>query len=247
MKKIYLISYPKSGRTWLRVLIGKYFNLIDNKNNIMKNNIIKVTHDDSSWSIKLLHYQNLNCDKSKYEKQNIIFLIRNIHDILISSYYHVTKRDKLYNDTISNFIRDDYYGVIKIIHFYNIWWKNKDISNKFTCIGYEDLRLNTFNTFKDIILFINNKDINIEYIKESIEYSKFENMRKLEEQNKLKHDALKPIDINDINSFKVRKGKINGYLDELSKDDINYINEQIFKHSNKEMYNKWIKSLYTHQ
>jgi len=56
-------------------------------------------------------------------------------------------------------------------------------------------------------------------------------MRKVELENagKIidKYHSLAPGDINDPESFKIRRGKIGGYIDYLSKEDIEFINAEI--------------------
>lgn len=120
---VYIISYPKCGRTWLRILIGKYLCdkyklsedfMLDTYTLTSKAGILKTkfTHDVSSL-VAGYDYRKLKWDKSIYRDKKVIFLIRNIKDVLVSAYFHATKRKNLFHGSISEFIRSNQYGVKK--------------------------------------------------------------------------------------------------------------------------------------
>ena len=66
---------------------------------------------------------------------------------------------------------------------------------------------------------------------QSIEYCSFNNLKKLEAQNKFKKGMLKPANTADPESFKVRKGKIGGYTEYLSEADVAFIDKAIADYS----------------
>lgn len=98
--KVYIISYPKSGRTWLRTLLGKA--LCDHyqidKELLLQTHILSrrakilptlFSHDMKGSEL----WHELNPDKSKYRSKKIVFLARQPHDILVSFYFHTKNRD----------------------------------------------------------------------------------------------------------------------------------------------------------
>ena len=54
---------------------------------------------------------------------------------------------------------------------------------------------------------------------EALEFSRFENMQKLEAAGAFDSKILHPGDVRDPESFKVRRGKIGGYREYLSAED----------------------------
>jgi hypothetical protein len=60
-------------------------------------------------------------------------------------------------------------------------------------------------------------DANI--LQEALEFSRFENMQKLEAAGAFDSNILHPGDVRDPESFKVRRGKIGGYREYLSAED----------------------------
>ena len=53
----------------------------------------------------------------------------------------------------------------------------------------------------------------------ALEFSRFENMQKLEAAGAFDSKILHPGDVRDPESFKVRRGKVGGYREYLSADD----------------------------
>jgi len=51
-------------------------------------------------------------------------------------------------------------------------------------------------------------------------------MMRMERENSLNSGRLRPVDIDDAESYKVRKGKVGGYVDYLSDEDIGYLNQK---------------------
>ena len=78
-----------------------------------------------------------------------------------------------------------------------------------------------------VLRFIGVKIIDIEVVNDVVQFCSFENMQKLERENQFASVYLKPGDVNDVESFKVRRGKIGGHKDYLSEDDIRFLQGRI--------------------
>jgi hypothetical protein len=192
----------------------------------------------------------METNKSMYRHQKILLLVRDPRDILVSSFFEKTKRKPAkrsekprFSGTINEFVWQDIGGIDTIISFYNNWLKNRDIPDEFKLIRYEDLRKNTRETFIDVLNYIGLSDIDEKHLDEVLELGKIEKMRKMEAQsargahNSRRTDpniesafmtrAFQPSDPNDPETFKVRKGKIGGYVDYLGKDEIAYLDKKI--------------------
>ena len=94
-------------------------------------------------------------------------------------------------------------------------------------ITYEDLHKNTSNAFSTVLNFIGETEIDDNILEKSIKFCNFENLKKAEEKDLFNSFRLRAKSLKDTESFKVRKGKIGGYVDYLSKNDIEYIDEII--------------------
>lgn len=246
---VYLISYPKCGRTWLRLMIGKtiatHFSLPENEDTLFlrwKNPVhpgvpmITVVHDNRPM---LKTAEELETNKDRYKDKKIIFLVRDPRDVIVSSYFEMSKRGNLFGDnpyesqkgvfagSLQEFILQKRSGINTIIRYYNIWAENRSIPAAFLLVRYEDLRIDTAGEMRRIMDFLGLEAVSTAAIEEAVGYASFDNMRKMETEGKVQNSMLKPADNQDNESFKTRKGKVQGYLDYLSQDDLNKINSKI--------------------
>ncbi|MBN2280429.1 MAG: sulfotransferase domain-containing protein [Candidatus Marinimicrobia bacterium] len=218
-----IVSYPKSGRTWLHVMLD-FLHLN-----------IKYKHDtaDALYTPEMAF--NLAIKKEVYENLKVIFLIRDPRDVIVSSYFQAMKRQaRAFNFTLSQFIRDEKMGIRKLIEFQNNWARSREIPKKFMVLRYEDLKTDTTETLNQLLAFFEITGINKWQVNRAVKTFEFQNMQLLEKMHilKLRHGKiLKPNNIDDQNSFKTRKGKIKGYLDTLSVEDIQYCDEMVKKFS----------------
>lgn len=232
---LYIVSYPKCGRTWLRVMLSRAAYLVNGCNNISMENIlfgsdknvnIVFDHDCANWVPSPKHFRSLKFNKVKFKDKRIIFLVRDPRDILVSAYMHLKYREHLFNGNISAFIRNRYLGIDKVIAFMNMWYSNRKIPKELIVISYEQVHKNTFKIFKSIINFAE-VEISDDIILDSINYSAFNNMQKMEKSNVDEIPWLKPGNSKDFRTFKTRKGKIGGFKEELSIDDVDFLNKII--------------------
>ena len=220
--KCFLVSFPKTGQTWLMFMLYKYFNKINSKINMPEK-----THDCSEIILENgiridENYIYKYTDRYKYLRSKVIFLVRDPRDVVVSHFYQITKRSKnpYRFNSITEFIRDKKLGFKRIIHFYNLWFSNKNIPQDFLLIRYEDLLNDGVNTLEIVLKYLNvtiSKDI----IDQVYLESSSNKMRKLEKENRL--EGFNNFG-NDPNSYKVRKAKIGTFIHELSDEDIDYCN-----------------------
>ena len=220
-KGYYLISFPKTGRTWLMYMLGSTMNRLDEE--LILN--IESSHDSSEIVIEdgskidpnlIFHYTL----RLRYLRSNILFMVRDPRDVIVSHFYQVTKRTNkpLQFKNISDFLRDERLGFKRIIHFYNLWYKNKKFAKRFLLVRYEDLLNDGIKELDRIIRFLN-IDISISDLKKIYNDSSADKMRKLEIGRNLK--GFKYFG-DSINHLKVRRAKIGSYKNELSDEDILY-------------------------
>lgn len=99
--------------------------------------------------------------------------------------------------------------------------------SSFLFLSYEGMHSNPKMWLKAVLKFIGEKNIDEDLLSQSVEYASFENMRRLEQEGRFGNSILRPGNRNDENSHKVRRGKIGGHHEELSADDIAYIDDMI--------------------
>lgn len=229
--QVFVVSYPKAGRTWLRTILGRifseHFNIpfsLETLNLTKKSKILP--------NMTFIHGRFLKKKRSeKYAKsfrnKKVIFLTRDPRDVVVSSFFQHTKRTKEYQGTISEFIRDEIYGIRHVIDFYNYWYDRKDLFKDFLLIKYENLHRKPVQEIRKVLKFLNLDFIEDKTIQEAVQFASFGHMREMEKKNKLANWRLKAADKNDLESYKTRKGKIGGFLNSLNEEDIKFVNKEM--------------------
>lgn len=246
---VYLVSYPKCGRTWLRLLIGRtianYYGLPKTEDILFLNwkgrvhpDIPRITviHEDRPM---LKAPEELAHSKERYRHKQVIFLARDPRDVIISSYFEMSKRGRLFGDNphesrqpifegeLSEFIHRQTGGFDTILEYYNIWAENRHIPKGFLLIRYEDLKTNTQRELRRALDFLGLTAVDDETCREAVAFASFENMRKMEKQGKFQSGILKPADKTDQDSYKTRQGKVGGYKEYLTKDEASNLDEKV--------------------
>lgn len=238
MQKSILVSFPKTGRTWLETLMGKYyaehFNIkekddisvvIYNKKLIKINPNIPYCHRDHIGKPYSRNPKEMrrSIKWSKYKNTKIIFLVRDPRDTMVSFYQYIVKgkSNQTYNGDIHKFIRDGRSRLNTLVSYYNVWLKNRSMFKGFLLVKYEDLKKDTVGELRKIIKFLGT-DVKDDCLIKSSKFCEFNNMKKMEKQKPVDNE-LAPGNKNDPESYKARRGIVGGYVDYLNKEDIEYI------------------------
>jgi hypothetical protein len=233
---VYVVSYPKSGRTWLRMMLcGVYAGrahapatdltvLRHGREWGLPN--IHFTHNGAAMAGKARTAPQLGRDKRKYRSKKIVFLARDVRDTLTSSYFHATRRIKVFAGTPSEFVRSEMFGADKLITFLNTWAAARAVPRDFLLIRYEDLKRDPASELRRLLEFLGVVPTADE-VQAAVGASSLENMRKLERAGTVNSPAMRPADAADANSYKVRKGVVGGHAELFSAEDIEYLNAKI--------------------
>jgi hypothetical protein len=104
-----------------------------------------------------------------------------------------------------------------------MWYPALSSFKKYHLVQYEKIRNNPFNEFEKLIEFLE-KDVNAQALKRAIEETDFQKMKAEERKGLHGNFELSHSKSNDEESFKVRKGKVGGYIDYLTDSEIAYAN-----------------------
>jgi len=232
---LYIVSYPKSGRTWLNFMLCHYLReKYLNKDEIIidltevtkaaKLPLAKLTHDQAGMRFRI-PYAELKFNRAMFKGKKIIFLGRNFKDTLVSAYHQATKRTQIFDGSIAEFIRDERFGARKIVAFYRMWLENKHMASGFLYVSYEEMHKDPTGVMRKALNFMGEKDVDENILANAVEQGSFGNMRKVEMSMAVKSSVLKPGDLSNADSFKTRKGGVGTHKEELAGDDILYIDQ----------------------
>lgn len=239
---VFVISYPKSGRTWLTLMVTKalclHYDYADgvlvNGNTLVKQlkeerdadlRVLGFGHDRSGPESGLRHYRKMVNAKDEFAGKDVAFLVRDPKDVVVSFYFEATKRARFFQGSLSEFVRDPRVGVRKIIAFNKAWYENRHIPRRFELLRYEEIRSDPRPAVRTILDMIGATAVSAETLDAAVDFASFDNMKELERTDALNAATLRAGDVADPESFKVRKGKIGGYRDYLGAEDIEYIDD----------------------
>ena len=241
------ISAPKSGRTWLRVMLSGFFQShhgipageILGYDNFHRINpaIPRIRFTDDRYVSNYTGNHDSKCD---YYDKKVLILTRDPRDIAVSNYHqwkntvnpYKIRLHKLPPDTskvgLFEYVMNEDYGIPRTVCFYNLWQTELDKTRDHLLVRYEDMQADSAGTLRHILTFIN-CDASDADIGHALEYSSLENMRKIEAGNDPLSGSrrLMPKDLSNPESFKARRGKVGGYRDYFSDNELSQIEAYI--------------------
>jgi Sulfotransferase domain len=238
---IVVVSFGKSGRTWLRVMMSHLFRVMyglpdnailgfDNFHNLNRA-VPKIffTHDNY-----IKDFTNDFETKQPFYNKRVILLARDPRDVAVSQFFQWKFRIKPTKVAINNypprgsdislydFITGDNGGSMQAVSNYlNLWAKEADKLENFHLVRYEDLRAEPHRELRAMLDFMQ-VNASQEHVAAAVEYSSYENMKKMEskQQFRLAGGRMMPRDKDNPNSYKVRRAKVGGYRDYFSDEEV---------------------------
>jgi hypothetical protein len=128
---------------------------------------------------------------------------------------------------MSDFIRCDNYGIRKIVMFNRIWHAARQVPEAFLPVRYEDLHVAPREVLRCVLEFMGIAPTDDGLLNRAIEFASFHNMRRMEREGQLQSRKLRPGRPDDEESFKVRRGKVGGFVDYLDSDDRDFVGRVI--------------------
>ena len=233
---VYIISYPKCGRTWTRIMLKRYLELSEPGHRSQAFNDQSILRISKSLTIKFEHDQGgftppvkadeLTFNVSKYSNKRVVCLVRDPRDVVVSNWYMLKYATNVYQGDLSEFIRDHFFGIRKIVAFLNMWVENANSIKDFYLISYEQIKKAPFSKFQEMLEFIGIIAVP-EILTKAVEETSFEKMKQLEKEGKIPEPWMRTGSKNSDKSMKVRKGKVGGYVEELSIEDIQFLDDII--------------------
>jgi len=217
---VFLISYPKSGNTWMRFLLANI--LTDEKINLFNlgriiPDIYRDTREDILNKVKPKIFKTHSYFRAKYSKNKIIYLVRDPRDVAVSYYFYYKKTKKV-NIEFGSFFQKFMEGEIDD---YGTWAENvgswigsKESSGNFLIVRYEDMLKDTLKEIKRVGEFLN-LDVEEAKFKEAINRSSF---NKLKREETINHNQVLYLKDTDKKISFFRSGKKKQWIDFLSEE-----------------------------
>ncbi len=241
------VSYGKSGRTWLRVMLSRFFQLrhglsedcllsFDNLHR-MNRAIPKIlfTHDNY-----IRDYTRAGTRKTAFYDKATVLLVRHPGDVAVSQYFQWRHRMEPYKKelnaypphgsdiSIFDFVMHQEAGLRRVVQFMNEWATELPQLRNRLVVRYEDLRVDCAGEFSRILAWMGQAPTQ-EEVDQSVAFASFENLKEMEARRAFKSAGkrMTPGDKADSNSYKVRRAKVGGYRDYFDDDQVREIDAYI--------------------
>ncbi len=232
-----VVSIPKSGRTWVRTFVCAYFCEKLSRPFVLEpeiyGNIPRViyTHDLFEQRTKADRWDKV---RGKYliparERQRVpvILLARDPRDAFVSLHLQLTRRtretpNELKQMSASQLLRHPSFGIESMVEVMNAWLTEWSGRAAFLLLRYEAMRADPEPAFRALLGTLGEGDLDEKAFTHALEFSDFGHMQKLEGAGGFDSKILRAGNAEDPESFKVRRGKIGGFVDHLSATDQEY-------------------------
>ncbi len=234
-----IVSHPKCGRTWVRIMLLKYLELIGAGDasqpfhdktlvQLPRGRVVKFDHHQSNLFPIPYRAGQLSFDKptSPRAGKRVVLLVRDPRDVVVSFWYMLHHATGVYRNDLSSFIRDDLLGIPKIVAFMNLWIDHAGDMKDFFLISYEQITRSPLHRFRELLEFIGST-VDSEALKTAVAETSFEKMKRMEREGKIREPWMLTGAKDSDRSMKVRRGKVGGYLEELTAKDIRYLDDYI--------------------
>lgn len=236
---VVIVSFPKSGRTWLKYMIGRAlqfeFGVPDERILSLRHwglyneqiPTIYSTHDDFPHN----KFPNkISSNKKKYTSKKVVLLVRDPRDVMVSMFFQKSLRRqgrRMFKGNIKDFIYEKKGGIESQINFLNVWADMQNIPEGFHLLTYEGLKANPNGELTRLLKFIGLSSISKEAIENAVAFGAFDKMKIVEKTKAISHHSLGNNRTNSEEGLKVRKGEVGGYKNYLGDNEIRFMDEMI--------------------
>jgi len=253
---ITIVSHPKCGSTWFRVMLSemycRHYRLPPRR--IVKSD--ELYHHDRSLPRFLISNGHYSYERVLRDSltaagpvvangKNLIFLARHPCDVAVSWYMQFTKRTRSFKRELINselcepvdhkritlweFVMHDELGLPALIDFHNQW--ESLITERYggIVVRYEDLRAHPIEVMSEVVAYLDAPFSEAE-IRHAVAFAEFDNMRKLEQSGYFRNSSMRPRDGKDADARKVRRGKVGGYRDYFTVDQVAIMEGLVRRH-----------------
>jgi alcohol sulfotransferase len=179
--------------------------------------------------------------KAPFYDKRVILLARDPRDVAVSQFFQWKFRVKSTKIAINNypprgsdislfdFVMGDNGGSMQAVTDYlNLWAREVDKMECFHLLRYEDLRARPREELRRMLDFMQ-VDATETQVNAAVDYSSYENMKKMEgsQQLRLAGGRMMPRDKDNPDSFKVRRAKVGGYRDYFTDEEVATIDARL--------------------
>ncbi len=245
---VVVVSFGKSGRTWLRVMLSHLFRL---RHGLPENALLGFDNfHNMNAAVPRIFFTHDNYikdvigdpqSKAPFHDKPVVLMARDPRDVAVSQFFQWKFRLKPNKVTLNNypprdrevslfdFVTGDNDGgsMQAVIDYLNAWAAESHRISRFHLLRYEDLRADPHAELARLLAFMQ-VDASADEQATAIEHASYENMKKMEGADTFRFTGrMRARDRDNPDSYKVRRAKVGGYRDYFSDEEVAAIDRQL--------------------
>lgn len=231
-----VVAFPRSGRTWLRVMLALAFerefdafsaNPLDSDGWARAEpRLPRVVVTAGRREPRVLPPEDVAPTLSWPGRHSFVLLARDPRDVIVSIWHERTSRAAherrlpRFDGSLSDLLRADRGGLRTVVAYLNHWAVHKHAAERFLLVKYEHLLDDTALEFGRVLSFIGLAPSR-ELIDELVRQTTFEYLRRMEVSGRLGYKPNADL-LADPAALALRRGAAGGYRDHFTQDDHRY-------------------------
>jgi hypothetical protein len=239
------VSYAKAGRTWTRVMISRLYQLkygLPAEAIIERDNLHRMNGKVPVFLFTMGNYiaerYPIGAAPSPYDTKKLIFLARHPADTAVSFHFHLNNRipghlrdlKRLPQNTgdldVFAQLQQPRIGLGRVIDYMNAWAPVLARHPRHLRLRYEDLQSDPVPQLKALADFLGEEFTDEQYA-EAVDFASFDKLKQKEAGDFFGNSRLQAGDVSNPDSYKVRRGKVGGYRDYLSPEQIAWVDDEV--------------------
>lgn len=233
---VVFISFPKSGRTFVRTQLARLFQRqygIDERE-LLSFEILRrappevpriaFTHGGDA----MRRPDQIRFDRRVFAGRKIVLLARHPGDIAVSRYFHLKHRSsnpgrqQLAAQPLDEFVWTKRGGIPSIVRYLNLWAGEARERGDLLILRYEDFVDQPEQTLGRLAQFVGLSSSEAD-IRDAVQFARFDNLKAKEREGYFSSGRMGPGRSGDESSYKVRSGRSGGFrakLDEPGRERV---------------------------
>lgn len=240
-----VMSFPKAGRTWLRVLVAAALGASAGGRAAAESEVGRwLASDRVDAAGRRLFFthglsQRLDADgdqlaafAERWATRPTLVVVRDPRDVVVSYYFQRTRRpfkgDAHTPGDLSAFLRDELVGAPRIVTLMNAWEATAGRCGESARLSYESLHRDAVDALRRSLRFLLGIEAPDAALRLAATFGSFEHMRELEVSGRYPQGKrLWTARPDDPASYKTRSGRIGGFVEHLPPEDSAWLDRLI--------------------
>jgi hypothetical protein len=235
----FVISYPKCGRTWHKLMVGYYLARLTGAPDDQAFRVAAMcrraglpplvySHNDAGFKDGLKPSSRLVGSPQLWRGRDVLFLVRDPRDVLVSAYHHASSRSFHFAGSLGDFIRRPDTGIAKVMAAYRSWHDNAHLARRRRVHSYEEMHRDPAAVLRSSLEFFGLSECDEGLIADTVGFCSLGNMKRYEEKDLFRSKMMRN-EAGLAEGAKAREGKVGAHLAALSSKDRAYIDAFIAK------------------